>query len=247
MTRLKTGAAAAALAISMSVSAATDTLVRINNDINSKYAYTTDHIYNWRPYSEFVKSGEGDCKDYSLAKFIAVDKALPELPKKLVFVDHVTGGIKTAHMVLMVEYNQTNYLLDNLMKGIYTQKDRTDLIPKLSMEIVNGSVYVDVYDRNWNVVHRQMANEVTTKNMLARIDSVSQPSYEYGVSMVPDGSNRFYPSSNSFLQASEPWCDPFCEEPWLIETAGQEYSDQVDSTTSDFEYGQLENHNDSMI
>ena len=105
------------------------------NDFFNKITYKTD-LSHWRqkdywatPF-EFMGSGAGDCEDYAIAKYLALEYL--GVPTSKMFLSYVrVKSSNEAHMVLTYFETPSSepLVLDNLRKTIQPASKRDDLIP----------------------------------------------------------------------------------------------------------------------
>jgi predicted transglutaminase-like cysteine proteinase len=105
-------------------------LIKAVNDYISydNYPYMHDKeqygkVEYWATPYEFFTNGKGDCEDYAIAKY-SVLKALgiPAENMFLAVMKHSSQPFydRSAHAVLMVNYNGLFLILDNAQKSMYT-------------------------------------------------------------------------------------------------------------------------------
>ncbi|MDF1874284.1 transglutaminase-like cysteine peptidase [Sulfurimonas sp. SAG-AH-194-I05] len=109
--------------------------LKIVNDFYNKVSYSSDQkVYNqsdyWATPNEFLGKDKGDCEDYVIAKYFALQYAGVDT-KKLFFSYVKSERYKATHMVLT--YFKTSHseplVLDNLNRKIFLASKRKDLTP----------------------------------------------------------------------------------------------------------------------
>lgn len=111
------------------------TIKTANNKVNNS-PYVLDMI-NWgkqdfwaSPLQFLIK--DGDCEDYAIAKYMLLKNAgFPADRMRLVVVQDENLGI--LHSVLAVDYNERNYILDNQIKSVVTDRDIVHYTPIYSI------------------------------------------------------------------------------------------------------------------
>ncbi len=117
-------------------------LKRVNKFFNQRIEFVDDiYLWNkndyWATPVEFLSRGQGDCEDYSIAKyFTLLELGVPEAKMRITYVKALE--LNQAHMVLT--YYSTPraipVVLDNLIPEIISADKRTDLQPVYNF---NGS------------------------------------------------------------------------------------------------------------
>ena len=117
-------------------------LKRVNKFFNQRIEFVDDiFLWNrndyWATPVEFLSRGQGDCEDYSIAKyFTLIELGVPEAKMRITYVKALR--LNQAHMVLT--YYSTPraipVVLDNLIPEIISADKRTDLQPVYNF---NGS------------------------------------------------------------------------------------------------------------
>lgn len=117
-------------------------LKRVNRFFNQRIEFVDDiYLWNrndyWATPVEFLSRGQGDCEDYSIAKyFTLIELGVPEAKLRITYVKALR--LNQAHMVLT--YYSTPraipVVLDNLIPEIISADKRTDLQPVYNF---NGS------------------------------------------------------------------------------------------------------------
>lgn len=133
-----------ALLISLQSAPESEQLQRINTFFNQRIRFDSDQdIWGvsdyWATPLESLGKGQGDCEDYSIAKYIFLRSlGIPDERLKLTYVRAQIGGpnskVSQAHMVLSYYETPTAepYILDSLISDIYKSSRRTDLKPVFS-------------------------------------------------------------------------------------------------------------------
>lgn len=118
-------------------------LQRINDFFNRQVAFVDDltswgQADHWASPMETLGRGQGDCEDYSIAKYFSLIAAGVSRPSlRLVYVqarDDADGGRWVAHMVLAWYATPTAdpMILDNLVPDVRPASARPDLRPVFS-------------------------------------------------------------------------------------------------------------------
>lgn len=117
-------------------------LKKVNDFFNKRIRFVDD-IYLWKVKDywatplEFLSRGQGDCEDYSIAKYFTLkEMGVSEKKMRITYVKALK--INQAHMVLTY-YSSPRavpVVLDNLIQEIKPANKRTDLLPVYSF---NGS------------------------------------------------------------------------------------------------------------
>lgn len=105
------------------------------NDFFNKIPYKTDMIHwgkkdYWATPIEFMGTNAGDCEDYAIAKYLALEYL--GVPTSKMFLSYVrVKSSNEAHMVLTYFETPSSepLVLDNLRKTIQPASKRDDLIP----------------------------------------------------------------------------------------------------------------------
>ena len=117
-------------------------LKKVNDFFNQRIRFVDDlYLWNVRDYwatpLEFLSRGEGDCEDYSIAKYFTLkEMGISEKKMRITYVKALR--LNQAHMVLTY-YSSPRavpVVLDNLIPDIKPANKRTDLLPVYSF---NGS------------------------------------------------------------------------------------------------------------
>ncbi|MCK5829986.1 MAG: transglutaminase-like cysteine peptidase [Methylococcales bacterium] len=117
-------------------------LKKVNDFFNNGIKFVDDvNLWNVRDYwatpLEFLSRGQGDCEDYSIAKyFTLIEMGVSEKKMRITYVKAIR--INQAHMVLTY-YSSPRavpVVLDNLIPEIKPANKRKDLLPVYSF---NGS------------------------------------------------------------------------------------------------------------
>ncbi len=113
-------------------------LKRVNTFFNQQIEFVDDiYLWNsgdyWATPLEFLSRGQGDCEDYSIAKFFTlIELGVPEDKMRITYVKALK--LNQAHMVLTY-YSSPKavpIVLDNLMTEIKSANKRKDLKPVYS-------------------------------------------------------------------------------------------------------------------
>jgi len=98
----------------------------INRAINLAIRPTDDPI--WRSPLETLSTGQGDCKDYAVAKYLALLEAgFPVEDVKLVIVHDLT--VKQDHAIVMVRFKGDWVALDNRWLALVRDSELRRAIP----------------------------------------------------------------------------------------------------------------------
>lgn len=105
------------------------------NDFFNRLTYKTDLAHwkrkdYWATPVEFMGTGAGDCEDYAIAKYLALEYL--GVPTSKMFLSYVrVKSSNEAHMVLTYFETPSSepLVLDNLRKTIQPASKRDDLIP----------------------------------------------------------------------------------------------------------------------
>jgi len=117
-------------------------LKKVNRFFNQRIEFVDDiYLWNsvdyWATPVEFLSRGQGDCEDYSIAKyFTLLELGVPETKMRITYVKALE--LNQAHMVLTY-YSSPRavpFVLDNLIPEIKLANKRKDLQPVYSF---NGS------------------------------------------------------------------------------------------------------------
>lgn len=118
-------------------------LNKVNSFWNSK-VYIADKPKQdyWKCPYEFNIFG-GDCEDYSIVKYFTLKELGIDnnLMKILVLQNTIN---KLGHAVLIVDLDDTTYVLDNLKTEVSTLENYSDYEPKYSVNELNKWIYVKV-------------------------------------------------------------------------------------------------------
>jgi predicted transglutaminase-like cysteine proteinase len=117
-------------------------LKRVNKFFNQRIEFVDDiYLWNrndyWATPVEFLSRGQGDCEDYSIAKyFTLLELGVPEAKMRITYVKALE--LNQAHMVLTYYSTPRSIpvVLDNLIAEIISADKRTDLQPVYNF---NGS------------------------------------------------------------------------------------------------------------
>ena len=151
-------------------------LKETNNFFNREIHYSSDRDnYQesdlWATPVETMMKGEGDCEDFSIAKFrtlrlMGVDES--KLRLTYVRAHYGRSSISEAHMVLSYYHNQTSdpLILDNLSLAIHLGSERTDLEPVFSFNTENlwkenQLTEINPIDRmgQWRMMGERLSNQ----------------------------------------------------------------------------------------
>jgi predicted transglutaminase-like cysteine proteinase len=117
---------------------------RANDFINARIRYVEDIVTwgvddYWATPLEFMGRGQGDCEDFSIAKYVTLKiLAVPTERMRLIYVRARIGGFfsddKVPHMVMgyFPSPGAEPLILDNLEPDIRPASARTDLLPIFS-------------------------------------------------------------------------------------------------------------------
>jgi len=100
-------------------------LNRVNNYIN-RIIGKADKTNEWVTPKQFLIKGRGDCEDYAMTKYFALQKLGFDTSKLYMAVVKVKGR-KNYHMVLLYHKNNKFLILDNLSWKIVELKNRKKL------------------------------------------------------------------------------------------------------------------------
>jgi predicted transglutaminase-like cysteine proteinase len=113
-------------------------LKKVNDFFNSRIKFVDDlRLWNvadyWATPLEFLARGQGDCEDYSIAKYFTL-KELGVSEKKMRITYVKALKLNQAHMVLTYYSSPRDIpvVLDNLITDIKLATKRTDLMPVYS-------------------------------------------------------------------------------------------------------------------
>ncbi|WED43885.1 transglutaminase-like cysteine peptidase [Legionella cardiaca] len=117
---------------------ATFNKLKVTNDFFNQFIFhyedNTQGVEDyWQTPEEFIVSGEGDCEDFSIAKyFTLLALGVPMQTLRITYVKSVK--LNRAHMVLAfyAKPNAEPLVLDNLVSEILPASKRPDLIPVYS-------------------------------------------------------------------------------------------------------------------
>lgn len=112
------------------------TTIRKANDTVNNSPYVLDMI-NWgkkdfwaSPLQFLIK--DGDCEDYAITKYMVLKNAgFPAEDMRIVVLQDENLGIM--HAVLTVRYNGRNYILDNQIESVVTDRDIVHYKPVYSI------------------------------------------------------------------------------------------------------------------
>ena len=113
-------------------------LTQVNNFFNNRIQFVSDlMLWNtvdyWATPLEFLSRGQGDCEDYSIAKYFTLKElGISEEKMRITYVKAIK--LKQSHMVLTY-YSSPRavpVVLDNLISNIKLATKRTDLLPVYS-------------------------------------------------------------------------------------------------------------------
>lgn len=138
------------------------------NVVNTWYnyiQYTSDkklyHVNDyWATLYEFVGHGQGDCEDYTIAKYYTL-KALGIDPRRMKFTYVIyqdSRGKKISHMVLAYlrvpnpKFKKDILILDNTNRKILPASQRTNIIKVIKM--INGDT--GAKSKKWKKLSREM-------------------------------------------------------------------------------------------
>lgn len=118
----------------------TEQITRINDFFNRRITFLDDiEIWGktdyWATPLETLGRGQGDCEDFSIAKYVSLRSLGVPLDKlRLVYVRAQIGGVSQAHMVLAYypSPRAEPLILDNLIGDIRPASRRNDLFPVFS-------------------------------------------------------------------------------------------------------------------
>ena len=102
-------------------------LTEINNFFN-RFHYEAEITDYWKCPNEFLNDGCGDCDDFAIAKYYALQRlGFDQESLYLAYVHILRDGIKEAHMVLIYKHTQRlSVVLDNYNKKIHRLDNRKD-------------------------------------------------------------------------------------------------------------------------
>jgi predicted transglutaminase-like cysteine proteinase len=119
-------------------------LVQVNHFFHRHVTYREDiHVWGksdyWATPLQTLMRGEGDCEDYSIAKYVSLLEAgIPNERLRLIYVRARIGGpaspVTRPHMVLAY-YESPGaepLILDSLTRDVLPASERTDLFPVFS-------------------------------------------------------------------------------------------------------------------
>ena len=100
-------------------------LNRVNNYIN-RIIGKADQTNEWVTPKEFLIKGRGDCEDYAMTKYFALQKLDIDTSKLYMAVVKVRGS-RNYHMVLLYHKNNEFLVLDNLSWKLVPLRKRRNL------------------------------------------------------------------------------------------------------------------------
>lgn len=115
-------------------------LLLVNDFFNQRIRFSTDQLIwgrkdYWATPVETLGLQQGDCEDFSIAKYVTLLKmGVPMEKLRLTYVKAKLDGLARAHMVLAYYESPTAepLILDNLSLDILPASRRTDLFPVFS-------------------------------------------------------------------------------------------------------------------
>ena len=113
------------------------TMEEVNSAVNSFFRYIPEVVDRWkRPY-EFWQDGGGDCEDFAIAKWFFLHKTFP---CELLIVKRRKE--EDYHAVLLVEYENTQYVLDIITDKILPTTQIDYYIPIYSFDEMHQYFYI---------------------------------------------------------------------------------------------------------
>lgn len=159
-------------------------LTSVNQFFNERISYQTDkqawgQADYWASPNETLTKGVGDCEDFAIAKYYALQKVGVD-PEKLSMIYVKSSLFPEPHMVLSYEDRKgaDPLVLDNIEKSIKPLSQRRDLTQVYSFN--ESGLYLPGSDTKisgperlskWTAVMAKVANEAPARVMVASNDS----------------------------------------------------------------------------
>ena len=130
-------------------------LYRTNNFVNRLIAKHDGNTDTWLNPKEFLIKGRGDCEDYAITKYFALEKLGFDINKLYLTVVQVKGFPNTYHLVVMfMNKNNIPMILDNLSWKVLPLNKRKTL------------KFIFAFDENHSYIFKK--NKLVIENKIRR-------------------------------------------------------------------------------